>query len=445
MNTMMSFNKLKSVIPLLLLLTACPFVEAAQPDIRVLNQTSTGQDMIQRIDVSARMMQLEAGEKISFSLANGDVLNFSVSAVKDAYQGSKVINALSDDGVSLLLTIDDKASFGSIRGNGLNYSISHTRDSGQILIDQNSDSFPIIDLRNDAMIPPGMSASKPGYLQMGNIKALNQEPAAKESANTVTILVLYSNEFANGFASPSARINQMIEFTNQSFTRSNINIHLRLAHAQAINFNNGTGISTLLRQITNGEGSFSDVEAIRNRYGADMVALLPFRSGSGSSGVAWINGGSPRFAYSVTQMSPNCCDSVFAHELGHNFGSGHERLSANPNQPDPCEFNFTGYSCGHGNSANRWGTVMSYLNSGRVNNVFSNPNLTCLGEPCGIPEGQTNAADNMRSFNITGPLVAAFRADTTPAPQPPSQPPDPQPTGTSTMIPMIDLLLDDEG
>ena len=56
---------------------------------------------------------------------------------------------------------------------------------------------------------------------------------------------------------------------------------------------------------------------------------------------------------------------------------------------------------------------MSYLDDAAWNWVFSNPALNCNGEPCGIARGQTNSADNKSSFNITGPLIQAFRIDTT--------------------------------
>lgn len=422
----------------LFLLVQTTLVSATEADLKVLNAVGTDNTMVQQIELNPRIANTSVGKQINFALPNHGTLAFKVDSVKEAYQGSKVVSASSTNGVSLLLTMDEKASFGSIRGEGINYSISHSSELGQVLVDQNNESFPNIDLSNDDKIPPGMSADEPGYIQMG-LSAKVNEPLAAKRNSIVTIMVLYSNEFANGFASPSARINQLIEFTNQAYIRSGINIQLKLAHAQALSFNNGTNIGTLLNQITNGSGSFSGVESLRNKYGADMVALLPFRSGGGSSGVAWVNGGSQRFSYSVTQLSPNCCDSVFAHELGHNLGSGHERVSANPNQGSPCNFNFVDHACGHGNASRNWGTIMSYLNSGRVNHVFSNPGLSCLGEPCGIREGQTNEADNNSAFNITGPLVAAFRADT------PFTPPDPSsPASRSVMIPMLDILLDEE-
>ena len=184
-----------------------------------------------------------------------------------------------------------------------------------------------------------------------------------------------------------------------------------LAHSRQISFNNSANIGTLLDQVTNGTNAFSRVPALRNQYYADMVAVLPFSTGGSVAGIAWVNGDRERYAYSVSQFAVWGSDSVFAHELGHNLGSGHERRSANPTQSSPCSGGYTGYSCGHGNGSE--GTIMSYLNDAAWNSVFSNPDLDCNGEPCGIAKGKSNAADNKTSFNITGPLIEAFRVDTT--------------------------------
>lgn len=141
------------------------------------------------------------------------------------------------------------------------------------------------------------------------------------------------------------------------------------------------------------------------------MAVLPFLSGGSVSGIAWVNGDLEQYAYSVTQFAVWGSDSVFAHELGHNLGSGHERISANLSQSSPCSGGYTGYSCGHGNGSE--GTIMSYLIDAAWNSVYSNPDLDCSGEPCGIPSVQSNSADNRTSFNITGPLIESFRVDPT--------------------------------
>jgi len=400
-----------------------------------------------QIQITKQLISADVGSRVSFRISDSQTVEFVIDNVTTGYQGSKTLSANAPAGEHLLLTMNDAASYGTIQGNGLNLNISHDKALGQILVDQNNTAFPTIDLGDDGLIPPGMSPNIPGYLQSPQRQSADQQGPTLEAAtsgkSTVTLLVLYSSEFANGFASPTGRINQLISFTNQALERSGVDIELKLARTQVHSFNNGDSISNLLRQITDGTGSFASVNSIRNQYKADLVALLPFKDNNASSGVAWVNGDDPRFAYSVTQLSPRCCDSVFAHELGHNLGSGHERQSANPRQNSPCDFNFTGYSCGHGNASRNWGTIMSYLNSGRVNHVFSNPSLDCLGEPCGIPEGRSNEADNEQSFNISRSLVANFRIGGDEV-IPPVAPPQPPRNSDTTLMPVVDLLLSEE-
>jgi hypothetical protein len=157
-----------------------------------------------------------------------------------------------------------------------------------------------------------------------------------------------------------------------------------------------------------------------------------------------VNADNPNFAFSSTRLSTRCCNSVFAHELGHNLGSQHERASVN-DIGNVCNSNgFTNYSCGHGNASLNWGTIMSRLNSQIVGNVFSNPlSSDCLGEPCGIAEGQSGAADNTRSFNLARLLIKNFREDAVVVP--PVQPPSGMSNTDASGLPVIiNLLLDDD-
>jgi hypothetical protein len=222
------------------------------------------------------------------------------------------------------------------------------------------------------------------------------------------VLVVYSKEFEQLFSNPETRINQLIGFSNSVFDRSGILIELDLVTAKLVNFDNSANLGTSLSQATDGVGAFSGLHRLRDVVGGDLVVVLHGSSGFSASGVAWVNGERARFGYSATRISERCCDSVFTHELGHNLGSGHERLSVNPSQPSPCRDVFTDYACGYGNSANDWGTIMSALSSRVVGHRFSNPDQLCLGEPCGIPIGSPNAADNRTAFNLSRINVAAF-------------------------------------
>ena len=402
------------------------------------------------IKIDRNLSELKVHDTLSITLLNDSSLNFSVSKVTNHDNGVSTIVATNNDD-ELLLSVDGNAVYGSISGKNHRYSISSDTDiddkstNTQLLFtDQNHEQFPDIDLSDDALIPPDLDPKKSGLEQMNIVekRQLLTAEKANQPRSNIRMLILYSREFAQGFSSPAARINQLLNFTNSSLQRSNIDIQFTLAHSRQVGFDNSTNTNTLLQQVTNARGSFSNVEQLRDQFGADMVAVLSFQPGSSANGVAWVNGSSARFAFSSTRLSPRCCDSVFAHELGHNLGSGHERSSVNSSSGDPCgSFNFTGYSCGHGNRNNprgSWGTIMSRLNSRIVNNVFSNPNQTCLGEPCGIPEGRAGAADNFSSFNMSRLLVANFRPDPAPITPPP------QSNDDTVLAPVVNLLLDEQ-
>lgn len=399
---------------------------------------------------SNSLSQLAVGDTLDITLTNTQVVSLSVRKISDV-KGVTQLQASSSNNEFLLINFDRHGVYGSLSGNNLRYNI-HSNQSGEgtpnlTFVNQNHANFPEIDLSSDALVPPTMVATKPIMEQLSNDQQaiINDRFAsgAMQARSTIRLLILYSPEFANGFNSPSARINQLISFTNTSFTRSNIPIDLVLAAAIQVNFNNNLNTGDTLDLVTNAQGAFSNVEQLRDTHAADMVAVLSFSPGFSANGIAWVNGSNPNFAFSSTRLSPGCCDSVFAHEIGHNLGSGHERNSVNPSN-SACNFNFTGYSCGHGNRNNAqgsWGTVMSRLNSTVVNHVFSNPNLTCLGEPCGISQGQTNSADNFASFNMSRLLVANFRPD----PPTVNPPPRPRPPLSSASVtPVITLLLDED-
>ena len=199
-------------------------------------------------------------------------------------------------GNSLVITVGQNASFGSLYGQGIRYHIGYQPGQGMYIVDQASKQIPAMDLGDDGKIPPNARQHKHALpdLQFSN---------AKSGDTVIRILVLYSPEFAAGFGSASTKINQTIAFTNESFMRSNIGIRLRLARATQLNFNNASSNSALLTQVTDGTGAFSNVPQLRDSVGADLVAVLRFLPVNFGSGLAWLNGDDPDFAFSVTQFS----------------------------------------------------------------------------------------------------------------------------------------------
>ncbi|MEM7359698.1 MAG: M12 family metallo-peptidase [Pseudomonadota bacterium] len=396
-----------------------------------------------QIDLNPKLKSLVTGGSLRVPLPSGGALDMSITSSKTLNNGDVQIIGEFVGGGRALLTINDRASFGSIISDSHNLLLGWDSAQGQFLVDRASMTDRNLNLDADFRVPVGFEAKK----LSNSITA----PTAAEQAilnsggkTRIDLLVVYSREFGSIFGSPLTRINQLVGFSNDAFDRSGILIQLNLVSAVELPFDNSRGGGAILTDATASRGDFSDLAALRDQFGADLVAVLPASSGSSASGVAWISGDDPDSAFSVTRLSPRCCDSVFTHEIGHNLGSGHEHQSANPSQSSPCRFSFTGYSCGHGNSAAGWGTIMSYLNDRAIGYKFSNLDSTCLGQPCGIAQGNPNAADNRTSFNISRSLVANFRGEVSTTPLPPSPPPSPlEPINTAEpwLTIIIDLLL----
>jgi len=161
--------------------------------------------------------------------------------------------------------------------------------------------------------------------------------------------------------------------------------------------------------------SMSNSDLVNSAF--EIIDVPPFADRPGQNGFEGISALREFFGISSSKLSPICCDLVFAHEVGHNLGSSHERLSVNPDQPSSCDTSvagnggFTGFSCGHG-VLGQWGTIMTgdEPNLPRLGlNLFSNLSNACEGQPCGIAEGQPGQADNQRSFNITREIVSGYR------------------------------------
>ncbi|WP_169249179.1 InlB B-repeat-containing protein [Candidatus Competibacter phosphatis] len=251
--------------------------------------------------------------------------------------------------------------------------------------------------------------------------------AANTTPVTIDVMILYTPGLANRLGSGlSARLDQLVALSNQAYRDSGVYIDLRLVHKQQVEYSDTTSNSTALDALTAGsDPALAGVASLRDTYGADLVSLVrPFnQSTAGGCGVAWVGGygGQPissyaGYGYSVVSDGRDvngsgyyCLDLSFAHELGHNMGSMHDRANAGGG------LGAYPYSYGYGIDGT-FGTVMSYINP-RLGK-FSNPAITCVGGiACGISETISNAANNALSLNNTRMAVANFRvAQQTPPP-----------------------------
>ena len=382
---------------------------------------------------------LGIGQQFSVLLPTGEkILAEVTSAIKHLNQDIQLISK-TDDGGKIVLTVGTSSIYGSINSGSNSYSIT-TIDQRTTLINNRS-LLNSVALNKDFITPPNTLDFRTAKFTR-DLNVLSNRSANSSSKTNIDILFVYSAEFAEMFDSPETRINQLISFTNTAFEDSGILINLRLADAVEMDFENVTldlyyddgddttsndGYTKLdndLRNVINnaadGLNDFSAIPSLRDNAGADLVTVLSANTNTSlATGKSFLLNGHSQYGISTVMLSEDCCDSVFAHEIGHNFGSEHAHVTG-------CNGGYTGYACGHAQSSYQWGTIMSNLNSSPINFLFSNLDTDCLGEPCGIAEEEPFAADNKSSFNITRFLVSEFREEVLK----PTRPSNPTPINT---------------
>lgn len=146
---------------------------------------------------------------------------------------------------------------------------------------------------------------------------------------------------------------------------------------------------------------------LQEKYQPDF--MLIFRIGStGLCGIAEGIGGlqgkgfihpAQRAVYTEVYLNPNICSvDVTAHEIGHLMGLGHSYQQGS--------IGTFKWSRGHGILA-EFATIMTYAESAYSAiglDIFSNPNIDCHGNPCGIAHNDLDrkeTADATKSINAT--------------------------------------------
>ncbi len=228
--------------------------------------------------------------------------------------------------------------------------------------------------------------------------------------HTFDVLVLYTpqaRDGAGGRTAMEALIDLGVSNTNLSYANSGIPAQARVVHRGVVPYTEtGVANTELSRFRSTSDGHMDAVHCLRDAYGADFCALIV--NSFDACGIGYLMGNpSPGFASSAFTVTARGCLSsyTFAHELGHNQGSHHDRDNAGSSPAYP-------YSYGWRTPGNQYRTVMSYAPGTRIP-YFSNPDVTFQGFPLGVPQGQANAADNARSIRNTAAIVSQFRSSYT--------------------------------
>ena len=129
---------------------------------------------------------------------------------------------------------------------------------------------------------------------------------------------------------------------------------------------------------------------LRESRGADLLALIVERSNDylGTASLARDQANSANQVYSANLRMGLPWGSLLAHELGHNFGCGHDRDNAGTAPyffPDSYGHRFVAKDI-------NYVTVMSYWPGFWIPH-FSNPEVSYEDQPTGVPEPSPNLRD----------------------------------------------------
>jgi hypothetical protein len=326
-----------------------------------------------------------------------------------------ITGLLTIDGAQhhLVLTQGSAGAIGELRGT-----------SHQLLLQQNNKLY-IADLaaanlvepsyERDLVTPatPHQHAALPALSQ----PATNVQPADGPNFSVVDVMLIYPPEVAqtypNGLA--DTLMNQLVARANQAFVDSNIQLQLRLVHRQQVNYqqpSNFTALEDLQQALEPAnraavEPSLANVLTLRNQYGADLVAMIRTHdlNERGVCGVAFFPGTAGDILINISNVGisggSNCIDT-FTHEVGHNFGAGHQYVNGQSVGARP--------AAGALIVPGKFNTIMSSIGTGDINrnyklNRFSNPALSCAGVSC----GDSNTANNAATVNYYASINAALR------------------------------------
>lgn len=352
-------------------------------------------------------------EQLEFGLEVGEQFElhgrqFNLNRVGRGKLGTKVMAGDNSDNEFMIITEDADGNFyGSVLMDGANYRVmpdGNLRKAGR---PRGNDTVIRKVFPNDRPMAYDNGDNgivdrwhNPGWQNMllradKTRVAMWYTPQTDRSITYVDVFMYWDQNIGG---SPKPFIDAEIAKANEIFQRSGVYIRLNLVGYEVIDM----GVEhakTTLQKMDTAQGPFRNIDSLRQTTGADIFHTFTTEdTRRAMCGIAYLGGHKGRWDYR-DNLSVSVCHGgeTLVHEIAHIFGSDHDEANATAG------FHFW-YSLGY-NVRNQQGfdhisTVMSYGNA--EVGVFSSPNLSCKGEPCGLEE----VSDNVRSLNQNRKWVA---------------------------------------
>ncbi len=357
---------MKSILVTAFLMLGAVAVQAQgvlQPAPEALDLTPEQEAILERIRSKDSSDSVTVVEIDSETLKDRDILSFAMSPYDVLLLEKEELIVRSDvdyswtgkskDDLVAMGSSLEGAGYFSVTGDDVTATVSTPIGTRQILpIGGGLHAYIETDLRDLPPEHPPEGASRSVANEAEDNEEQDVNPSGDAAPPRVSLLVLYSNEASLLIRRPRDFALNAIRQTNKSFENSNISGRVRLAAAQAIDFEESGSHESDIAQISDPSTTVGKkVAQLRDEHRADIVVLI--NDNDNFCGMADEIYADANSAFATVYHTCAVSNVSFAHEIGHLLGACHDPRVASRCLP---------YAFGHGfvRKKEKMRSVMAY-------------------------------------------------------------------------------------